>query len=101
MTSQDTLMIILVGCGATLVMDAWLLLLKRFGVQTLNFAFIGRWFGHLLRGRCMHPSIGKASPIPNELLLGWLVDYAVGIGFAARMRSCVQPSSTRSLLSGT
>ena len=82
MTSLDTLMIILIGCGATLVMDAWLLLLKRFGVQTLNFAFIGRWFGHLIRGRYMHPSISKASPIPNELLLGWLVHYAVGIAFA-------------------
>ena len=82
MTSIDILMIILIGCGATLVMDAWLLLLKQFGVQTLYFAFIGRWFGHLFRGRFMHPSISKTLPIRNELLLGWLVHYVVGIAFA-------------------
>jgi hypothetical protein len=82
MTSLDILKIILIGCGATLVMDAWLILLKRFGVQTLNFAFIGRWFGHLFRGRLMHASISKTPPIPHELLLGWLVHYAVGIAFA-------------------
>lgn len=82
MTSLDTLKIILIGSGATLVMDVWLLLLKRFGVQTLNFAFIGRWFGHLFRGRFMHASINKTPPIPNELLLGWFVHYAVGIAFA-------------------
>ena len=85
MTSLDTLRIILIGCGATLVMDAWLLLLKQFGVQTLNFAFIGRWFGHLFQGRFMHPSISKAPQIPNELLLGWLVHYAVGITFAGML----------------
>lgn len=82
MTSLDTLTIILIGCGATLVMDVWLLLLKQFGVLTLNFAFIGRWFGHLFLGRSMHPSISKAPPIPSELLLGWLVHYTIGIIFA-------------------
>jgi hypothetical protein len=82
MTSLDTIKIILIGCGATLVMDVWLTLLKHFGVQTLNFAFIGRWFGHLFQGRFMHASINKTPPIPNELLLGWFVHYAVGIAFA-------------------
>lgn len=85
MTSLDTLRILLIGCGATLVMDAWLMLLKRLGIQTLNFAFIGRWFGHLFRGRFRHASIGKTPPIPNELLLGWLVHYAVGIAFAGAL----------------
>lgn len=85
MTSLDTLRIVIIGCGATLVMDAWLMLLKRFGAQTLNFAFIGRWFGHLLHGRFMHASISKTPPIQNELLLGWLVHYAVGIAFAGML----------------
>lgn len=82
---QETIRIILIGCGATIVMDAWLMMLKRFGVQTLNFAFIGRWVGHLFHGRFMHASIGEAPPIPNELLLGWLVHYAVGIAFAGAL----------------
>lgn len=83
MTSlQEISRIVLIGCGATLIMDIWLMFLKRIGVQTLNFAFIGRWVGHLLRGRMAHAAIGKAAPIPHETLLGWLTHYAVGIAFA-------------------
>lgn len=83
MTVVETITwIVLVGCGATAVMDAWLMLLKRMGVQTLNFAFIGRWVGHLFRGTVVHQSIAKADPISGELTLGWLTHYGVGIGFA-------------------
>lgn len=96
MASLDTIMIILIGCGATLVMDAWLLLLKQFGVQTLSFAFIGRWFGHLFRGQFKHSSISKAPPIPNELLLGWLIHYAVGIAFAGMLVGFVGMAWVRS-----
>lgn len=74
--------IVLVGIGATAIMDLWLLFLKRMGAQTLNFGFIGRWVGHLFRGRFMHQSIGKSEPIRRELALGWLTHYAVGISFA-------------------
>ena len=82
MILHDQLTSILIGCGATLVMDVWLLLLKKFGIQTLNFAFVGRWFGHLFHGHFMHTSIAKAEPIRNELLLGWIVHYVIGIFFA-------------------
>ncbi|WP_137821450.1 DUF2938 domain-containing protein [Pseudomonas sp. D(2018)] len=71
-----------IGIGATAVMDIWLLVLKRMGVQTLNFAFIGRWVGHLLRGRFSHEAIARAEPIPGELALGWFTHYAIGVGFA-------------------
>jgi len=79
---HEILTVVLIGCGATLVMDAWLMFLKRMGVQTLNFAFIGRWVGHLWRGRVAHAAIGKAAPVRHELLLGWLTHYAVGVAFA-------------------
>jgi len=80
--AQDIANIVLIGGGATVVMDVWLTFLKRMGVPTLNFAFIGRWVGHLFRGRFAHPSIGKAQPIRGELLLGWMTHYAIGIAFA-------------------
>lgn len=84
MTAVETIVpIFLVGIGATAIMDAWLMVLKRMGVQTLNFALIGRWAGHLFHSTVAHQSIAKASPIPGELALGWLTHYAVGIGFAA------------------
>jgi hypothetical protein len=79
---EEIVRVVLIGCGATLVMDIWLMFLKRLGVQTLNFALIGRWIGHLFHGRIAHASIGKASPIANETLLGWITHYAVGIAFA-------------------
>ena len=82
---HETLTVVLIGGGATLFMDIWLMFLKRLGVQTLNFAFIGRWVGHLCRGRVAHAVIGKAAPVRHELLLGWLTHYAVGLVFAAAL----------------
>ncbi|MBI3368952.1 MAG: DUF2938 domain-containing protein [Burkholderiales bacterium] len=80
---QDIFRVALIGIGATVVMDLWLMLLKRLGVPSLNMAFIGRWAGHLLRGRFAHAAIGRARPIAGELAWGWLTHYAVGIVFAA------------------
>jgi len=79
---QDFPLALLIGVGATAVMDAWLVLLQRLGVPTLNFAFIGRWVGHLLRGQFAHAAIAQAAPIPGERAWGWLTHYAVGVGFA-------------------
>ncbi len=80
---QEAIRITLIGVGATVVMDLWLTFLKRVGVPTQSFAFIGRWVGHLLRGKWAHVAIGKAEPIPGELVMGWFTHYAVGVMFAA------------------
>jgi len=80
---QDIDRIALIGIGATAVMDVWLVFLKRLGVPTLNFALVGRWVGHLLRGRFAHAAIGRAEPIAGELAWGWLTHYGIGIAFAA------------------
>ena len=79
---QDITNVALIGIGATVVMDVWLTFLKRMGVQTLDFSFIGRWVGHLFLGSIVHVSIKKAQPIPGELMLGWFTHYAIGIAFA-------------------
>ncbi len=50
-----------------IVIDLWAFLLKRFGISSLNFAFLGRWIGHLPDGRWTHESIAKAAPIRGEL----------------------------------
>lgn len=80
---EDASRVVLVGVGATAVMDIWLLLLKQVGVPTTNFALIGRWVGHLAAGRVMHTSMAQAPPIGGERSLGWLTHYAVGVVFAA------------------
>jgi hypothetical protein len=81
-SQQDIPISILIGIGATAFMDAWLVLLKRMGIPTLNFALIGRWVGHLLRGQFAHAAIAKSVPIRGELAWGWLTHYAVGVVFA-------------------
>lgn len=74
---------VLIGVGATLVMDLWALLLKRlFGAPSLDYALVGRWIGHLPRGRLTHPGIARSAPVAGERAIGWIAHYAIGIGFA-------------------
>lgn len=80
--TSDAASVLLIGMGATAVMDAWLLFLQRLGVPTLNFAMVGRWAGHWRCGTWMHEAIAKAAPVRGELALGWLVHYTTGIAFA-------------------
>nr|WP_293173865.1 DUF2938 domain-containing protein [Nannocystis sp.] len=78
---------ILIGAGATLVMDAWALLLAQLGIPSLNFALLGRWLGHLCEGQWMHESIALATPVRGELLIGWCAHYSIGMTFAALLLS--------------
>ena len=82
-TLEFMLRIILIGVGATIIMDLWALLLKQFGIPPLNFAFLGRWIGHFPEGKLIHESIAKATPVRGELVIGWCAHYSIGISFAA------------------
>ncbi|MCQ8897680.1 DUF2938 domain-containing protein [Limnobacter humi] len=105
-TLHTILHTVTIGLGATGVMDLWLQILKHFNVPTLNFAFIGRWVGHCLRGRFVHAAIGKASPVQHELALGWFTHYATGALFAGLLLAMVgtdwllAPTATPALLVG-
>ena len=98
--------IVLVGIGATAVMDVWLLVLARLGVPTAGFAMVGRWVGHFARGRFAHVSIAKAAPVPFEHGLGWLTHYLVGIAYAALLVAALggawlaQPTALPALVFG-
>ena len=73
-----------IGIGATLVMDLWGCIQQRlFKSPSLDYALVARWLGHFARGRFRHSSIMAASPIANERAWGWIVHYAIGIVFAA------------------
>jgi hypothetical protein len=75
---------VVIGAGATLLLDLWALLLNRtLGLPTPNWALVGRWFAHLPRGRFIHQDIAQAEPVGNERAIGWTAHYAVGILFAA------------------
>ncbi|WP_262691938.1 DUF2938 domain-containing protein [Kordiimonas aestuarii] len=73
-----------IGIGATVVMDLWAVFIRRFfGIHGLNYAMLGRWIGHMTRGRVRHQSIADAAPVYNEAPVGWAIHYATGIAFAA------------------
>lgn len=74
---------VLIGIGATALLDLWAQLLRRgFGLPAPNWAMTGRWFGHLARGRARHESIAASEAVANELAIGWIAHYLVGILFA-------------------
>lgn len=69
-----------IGIGATILMDIWAVILSRFPGQGLpNWAPPGRWLCHLRDGTVFHQSIALAEPHENELALGWVFHYVVGI----------------------
>ncbi|WP_250064264.1 DUF2938 domain-containing protein [Stenotrophomonas mori] len=74
-----------VGAVATAVTDLWAAMLRRLGRPVLDYALLGRWLGHLRRGRWRHAPIQAAAPVRCERLLGWLAHYAIGIGMAAAL----------------
>ncbi|VXA56510.1 conserved membrane hypothetical protein [Acinetobacter proteolyticus] len=81
-TAELLFQILCLGVAATIMMDIWLLLLKRLNLPSLNFALLGRWIGWMFRGKFIHASIAQSSAIRQEYALGWLAHYSVGILFA-------------------
>ncbi|MDP1625744.1 DUF2938 domain-containing protein [Parvibaculum sp.] len=72
-----------IGVGATVVLDLWVLFATRvLGISGPDWAMVGRWIGHLPRGRFRHVSMAAALPVRGERLLGWSTHYAIGIAFA-------------------
>lgn len=75
--------VLAMGAAGAALMDVWSLALRRiWRVPTLDYALLGRWIGHVLRGRFFHERIGASAPVRGERALGWLAHYAIGIGFA-------------------
>lgn len=78
-----------IGIGATLVMDGWSCIQRRLlKSPSLDFALVARWLGHFSQGRFRHDSILAAPPVAGERIWGWTVHYAIGIVFAALLISC-------------
>lgn len=75
---------ILVGAGATAVIDLWAIARRRLlGIPPPDYGLVGRWLAHMTRGRFRHDSIAAAAPVPGERLIGWTAHYLIGISFAA------------------
>jgi hypothetical protein len=74
---------VLVGLGATLLIDLWALFLRRgFGIPSLNYCLLGRWVLHMPQGTIMHESISAAPTKPRECTVGWITHYLIGSALA-------------------
>ena len=73
----------LIGAGGAALIDLWALVARRaLNVQGLDYALLGRWIGHFLKGRFVHERIATAHPVRGERPLGWAAHYSIGIAFA-------------------
>ena len=74
---------VLIGMGATFIMDIWAFFLKYFfSIPSLDYAMVGRWIGHFPKGHLVHKNITEVPPIRGERIIGWSAHYAIGIAFA-------------------
>ncbi|HYD61119.1 MAG TPA: DUF2938 domain-containing protein [Noviherbaspirillum sp.] len=82
---MDTLVCTLViGVGATAVMDLWGIARKPLlGIAAPDYGLVGRWFGHMARGRFRHDTIAASPSVRGERFIGWAAHYLTGIAFAA------------------
>ncbi len=73
----------IMGIGATLVMDLWNLFLKRtFSIPSLNYCLLGRWIRHMPGGTLRHASITAAAEKPFECTVGRVAHYTIGVVLA-------------------
>jgi hypothetical protein len=76
--------ILVVGVFATVIMDIWATFSNRvLKFPRTNWAMVGRWLGHLPKGKFVHNPISSSSEIKHENIIGWLFHYIVGIVYAA------------------
>jgi hypothetical protein len=75
---------VIIGIGATAVMDLWGLIRKRLlSIAPPNYGLVGRWIAYMIHGRFRHDSIAASAPVRGEHLTGWIAHYLIGIAFAA------------------
>ncbi|WP_428945241.1 DUF2938 domain-containing protein [Pantoea sp. FN060301] len=83
MNLEMILRIVVTGAAATLCMDGWALLLRRFcGITSLDYALPGRWILWMFKGKVIHRTIISTSPLTGEKLTGWIFHYVTGMAFA-------------------
>ncbi|WP_294904491.1 DUF2938 domain-containing protein [Tatumella sp. UBA2305] len=79
MTTDNVVMIIFSGLGATLLTDVWALFQKRvLKISGLNYALVGRWCLWMTDGRFSHQTIISAPPRKGETAAGWIIHYLSG-----------------------
>jgi hypothetical protein len=74
--------VILIGAGATAVIDCFTFMVSLFGNTPRGILFVGRWLAYIPKGKFLHHTIIETPSIANELLIGRVAHYCIGITFA-------------------
>lgn len=81
---SNFLVIVLIGFGATAVMDLWSIVRKSLlGIPLPNYGMVGRWITHMTHGQFRHNAIAKSRKVTGEHFIGWTAHYIIGAIFAA------------------
>jgi Protein of unknown function (DUF2938) len=79
----DIVEAVLIGLGATLLIDLWALFLRRaFSIPSLNYCLLGRWVLYMPDGKIVHESIAATPQMPHECTVGWITHYLIGTALA-------------------
>lgn len=74
---------VVMGVGATLLIDLWALILRHtFSVRSLDYCLLGRWVLGIPGGVVKHDNIAAAARQPHECTVGWTTHYLIGTAFA-------------------
>lgn len=77
------LVIMIIGIMATLLIDLYSILLKRYlNISSLDYKMVGRWLLYMLKGQFMHSSIFQSPALKGEKAVGWLSHYIIGCLFS-------------------
>lgn len=74
---------ILIGVGATALMDLAAVVRARFGAPFPDYGLVGRWIAHAARGQPAQKAIAQAAPVSGEAAIGWTAHYVIGVAYAA------------------
>jgi hypothetical protein len=75
---------VLIGVGATAVLDLWAVFATRLlRFPAPNWGLVGRWVGYFPRGQFVHDNVAEAAPVRGELTIGWVTHYVTGVVYAA------------------
>jgi hypothetical protein len=85
-TADFLLHAILIGVGATAIMDLWAAVRKSLlDAPSPDYGLVGRWLADMPRGHFRRNPITASLPVKGERLIGWTAHYLTGIAFAAAL----------------
>jgi hypothetical protein len=81
--AADFVEAVLVGLGATLLIDLWALFLRRaYNIPSLSYCLLGRWVLYMPDGKIMHENITATPRKQHECTVGWITHYLIGTALA-------------------